>query len=386
LISKSRDGGRRVELVIEGKAFERLNARRWLENYLGECRVFARMTPLNKVQCVRMHMRHHITAMCGDGGNDAGALKAAHAGIALTGSGSSVVSHFSSNNFSIMSCVDLIREARCSLDVSLASYKTLIMYGEIVVFSTFAQYFFSVQMSQAFWVFIDTCAVPLSWALTSALPAAQLSNSRPTARLLGFETIGSVVGQIVINSLFLIVTLAILFEQSFFVCNEFDPVLVDLRKWWEMSDNFEGVAIGFLTAFQILNSACAFSMGNKYRKGFFKNGTFMAVYFVLATMLVAIILSDPNPIGCFFRVNCGTQEALTILGYTPWFNTPEEYFNAPRHNVMPIYFRLTLVLIALLNLFAVLIWEGAVILGPGREKAKEMANGRWQIKKQSVIV
>lgn len=80
--------------------------------------------------------------MCGDGGNDAGALKASHCGIALSEAESSVVSHFSSSDRSLWSCVHLIREARCSLDVSFASYKYLIMYGEILAFIGLIQVFF----------------------------------------------------------------------------------------------------------------------------------------------------------------------------------------------------------------------------------------------------
>ena len=127
LIYLSREGAQ-VELVIAGKSFNVLMDEYWLPQYLQYVRVFARMKPLDKVRCVRLHMQHHITAMCGDGGNDAGALKAAHAGIALSGSNSSVVSHFSSTNLSIESCVTLLREARCSLDVSFSSYKYSIFY------------------------------------------------------------------------------------------------------------------------------------------------------------------------------------------------------------------------------------------------------------------
>ena len=122
-IFSARQGGQSVELAVTGKAFNHLIEYFWIHQFLGEIRIFARMTPLDKVKCVRLHMSNHITAMCGDGGNDAGALKAAHAGIALSGSGSSVVSHFSSNNLSLLSCVELLKEARCSLDISLASYK-----------------------------------------------------------------------------------------------------------------------------------------------------------------------------------------------------------------------------------------------------------------------
>eukprot|EP00961_Rhodomonas_salina_P017781 239182-Rhodomonas_salina.1 len=49
-------------------------------------RVFGRMTPKQKVQVVRHFANAGLTVgMCGDGGNDSGALRAAHAGLALSG-------------------------------------------------------------------------------------------------------------------------------------------------------------------------------------------------------------------------------------------------------------------------------------------------------------
>jgi cation-transporting ATPase 13A3/4/5 len=123
MITESKFNSSNIELVVTGDAFNSLLQSYWLAQHYTDVRVFARMKPMDKVKCVRLHMTNYVTAMCGDGGNDAGALKAAHAGIALSGSNSSVVSHFSSTDLSIESCVLLLREARCSLDVSFSSYK-----------------------------------------------------------------------------------------------------------------------------------------------------------------------------------------------------------------------------------------------------------------------
>ena len=119
-INSSRRSSGSFELAVSGKAFNVLMADGFMRRFLLNTRIFARFSPIDKSNCVRLHMERGITAMCGDGGNDAGALKAAHCGIALSEAESSVVSHFSSSNRSIFACVDLLLECRCSLDVSFA--------------------------------------------------------------------------------------------------------------------------------------------------------------------------------------------------------------------------------------------------------------------------
>jgi cation-transporting ATPase 13A3/4/5 len=120
----SQKGGKKVELIITGNAFRALNHTGWVEKYLSYIRIFARMRPLDKVEAVKRYMAENITAMIGDGGNDSGALKTAHVGVSLSSSAeSSVVSHFSYKHTSLVCCVQLLKESRCSLDVSIAAYK-----------------------------------------------------------------------------------------------------------------------------------------------------------------------------------------------------------------------------------------------------------------------
>ena len=61
--------------------------------------------------------------MCGDGCNDCGALKAAHAGISLSMAEASVAAPFTSKNVNIGCVPYLIREGRATMVSSFASFK-----------------------------------------------------------------------------------------------------------------------------------------------------------------------------------------------------------------------------------------------------------------------
>ncbi len=152
MLFKNRYVSRNLELVLTGKAFNMLVDDGSIHRLLPHIRIFSRMTPDDKVQCVKLQMTRAITAMCGDGSNDAGALKAAHAGIALNEAESSIVAHFSSSDRSLKSCTSLLAEGRCALDSSFASYKFLIMYGQLLSLGGLAQYYFGVNMSQASYI------------------------------------------------------------------------------------------------------------------------------------------------------------------------------------------------------------------------------------------
>ena len=67
--------------------------------------------------------------MCGDGANDCGALKAAHAGIALSDSEASVASPFTSKEASISCVPELIRQGRCALVTSFGIFKYMAAYS-----------------------------------------------------------------------------------------------------------------------------------------------------------------------------------------------------------------------------------------------------------------
>ncbi|KAF4731469.1 hypothetical protein FOZ62_004032, partial [Perkinsus olseni] len=86
------------QLVVTRRAWRKLYYEEpdKLEKYWYDILVYARMKPSDKVTVVKWYQsRKLVVGMCGDGGNDCGALRAAHAAMALSQAEASMVSPFS---------------------------------------------------------------------------------------------------------------------------------------------------------------------------------------------------------------------------------------------------------------------------------------------------
>ncbi|KAL1923032.1 uncharacterized protein VTP21DRAFT_9408 [Calcarisporiella thermophila] len=357
-----------AELAVTGRAFQYLVESKQIRQLLLRIRVFARMTPNDKVNCVQLHMERGITAMCGDGGNDCGALRAAHVGLALSEAEASIVSPFSTNRRTIMSCVELLRQGRGALATNFAGYKYLIMYGQTMVMLKIFTAYFSVALSQALAVMIDAfITVLLSYAVTQARPAKRLAPKRPTARLLGVETLTSTIGQVIINWVFLIGAMGLLYSQEWFRCHEFDSSRVDASKWWLLGDNYETAVLAYTTLFQFVNSALVFNFGYVYRQTWWRNYILVGIAVIYFVIISYMLLADPNPLGCLMRLNCGSTDALTRLGYgVPWFSI-EKYNSNDENNILPRDFRFKLWGLCIANMISAIMFELVVVLGPIRQ-------------------
>jgi hypothetical protein len=192
----------------------------------------------------------------------------------------------------------------------------------------------------------------------------------------------SVIGQMIISIIILVAGIILLFSQPFFLCNELDAELVEFRQWWTLADNYEAATSGIIAAFQIIHISAAYNLGTTYRQGFLKNRAFLVMYGLFFGMMAFILLADPNPLGCIFRIkyvllsliyiSCGTSEALTTLGYgVPAFGVPESYISGLEHNVFPVYFRWTLFALTMVNLVLAVLFEKFVILGYVRKLMKD---------------
>ena len=76
-------------------------------------------------------------------------------------------------------------------------------------------FYFSITMSQNVWIAIDVfITVLLTWCVSNSKAAERLAPQRPTAQLLGPQTMASAMGLVAINWLFLIGAFVMLYKQS----------------------------------------------------------------------------------------------------------------------------------------------------------------------------
>lgn len=55
---------------------------------------------------------------------------------------------------------------RCALATSLAGYKHLMVYGEVMVAISFVMYYYGVNLSEAYWITIDSFVnLGMAWAI-----------------------------------------------------------------------------------------------------------------------------------------------------------------------------------------------------------------------------
>jgi len=319
--------------------------------------VFGRCTPKDKVTVVTAFNENgYITSMCGDGGNDCGALRAAHVGIALSDAEASIVAPFTSLDKSISSVLYVLLEGRCALANAFASYKYMLMYGLVTTVNQMVNAYYQITFGEWCWVLIDGFwALSLSFSIPYSKAREKLSPERPTASLLGLHTMFSFIGVFIINVTFLFIGLAVMHSQDFYQC----------RKWTEkdvssaitIGDNYESSVIFVITGYQIISAATVYNFGYSFRASWHKN--YFLVFLILGFTVIHFVSTvSSNKLSCIFRLNCVNDDII----WTPMADIFKETESYPLNNpynttVMPVRFRWILVAIVAANTTVAVLYE-----------------------------
>ncbi|KAG1698370.1 hypothetical protein DVH05_014873 [Phytophthora capsici] len=178
------------------------------EELVGRTKVFARVRPHQKTWIVETLMTRHgaCVAMCGDGANDCGALKAAHVGLALSKDDAALVAPFTSRSLRVSDAVELLREGRGALSAAFVAFRYMVIYSVVQVTLSATMNGLHSQMSDSQFLFDDLVVVFILSLLMVRTPAApQLGSSSvapfnrmPPRTLFSAEILLSLVGQLAI--------------------------------------------------------------------------------------------------------------------------------------------------------------------------------------------
>ncbi|KAF9184509.1 hypothetical protein BGZ51_003318 [Haplosporangium sp. Z 767] len=287
-------------LAVTGDCF------RWMVDYaptstlnrmLVKGQIFARMSPDEKHELVEyLQGIGYCVGFCGDGANDCGALKAADVGISLSEAEASVAAPFTSRSNDIGCVVKVIQEGRAALVTSFSCFKYMALYS-IIQFTTVSfLYAFASNLGDFQFLYIDLVLIlPIAVLMgrTEAYPV--LNPKRPTANLVSKKVLTSLIGQILLQSLFQGSLFLIVRRQPWYTPPEYDREEKNIEC-------YENTVLFLLSCFQYLLVAIVFSVGPPYRKPMASNRPFVGITVVLVLISALMVLFPSRWISEFMQL------------------------------------------------------------------------------------
>jgi cation-transporting P-type ATPase 13A2 len=170
---------------------------------LSKTKIYARMSPDQKTLLIESLKSEKFTvAMCGDGANDIGALRAADVGVSLSIAEASIAAHFTSTVSEITCLIKLFREGKASLITSIQCFKFMMLYSMIQFFSATICLICGSYLSEYEFLVVDLLLIfPLAILIARTGAYKELTPHQPTGALISVPIITSVLFQSLIQFL-----------------------------------------------------------------------------------------------------------------------------------------------------------------------------------------
>lgn len=260
--------------------------------------IFARMSPDQKAQLVEcLQGLGYYVGMCGDGANDCGALKAAHAGVSLSEAEASVASPFTSKMANISCIPTIIKEGRAALVTSFGVFKYMACYSLTQFFSACILYWVGSNLSNYEYLFIDFGLLTIL-SLTSGWTRAhnEISPEPPLISLMTLTPVLSFIVHLIIIFGFQIFFYFIVQKAEWFVPFKLDPDIVSKLEC------YENTAVFYASLYQYIILAIVFSRGMPYRATMFTNFYFMGYLFLCFAICTWMIVYPVDGMVALFEL------------------------------------------------------------------------------------
>ena len=281
--------------------------------------IFARMLPDQKAQLVEDLQEIGFTVgMCGDGANDCGALKVAHAGVSLSEAEASVASPFTSKHPDISCVLEIIKEGRCALVTSFTLFKYMALYSMVQYMSVLMLYSVSSNLGDLQYLYIDLFII-MPFAIT-------MSRTGPYHRIVPRRPLGSLVHPVILTSLILQILTQLAFQITVF----FFVKTKDFYKstsWFHANTphkngktqilSYDNTMLFYITSYQYIFLAVVFSIGKPYRGRMYKNTLFIIALCSLSGFTTLLVLYPVGVLHTWFELVL-IEDREFILSFLLW--------------------------------------------------------------------
>ncbi|XP_078374483.1 polyamine-transporting ATPase 13A3-like isoform X2 [Oculina patagonica] len=287
-------------LAVLGKTFTLIRSHKpdLFKKLLLSGTVFARMSPEQKTWLIEgLQDLDYCVGMCGDGANDCGALKVAHAGISLSEAEASVASPFTSKIPNIECVPVIIREGRAALVTSFGTFKYMALYSMVQFVSVLLLYSISSNLSDWQYLYIDLVIITslaLVMGKTEAYPL--LVARRPGGSLMSPVVVFSLISQIIVQTMVQVAGFYYVQSQPWF-----EAVRVTDKNGTYVKCHQNAVLFA-LSSFQYIQLSVAFSGGAPYRKPFYKSVYFLVVVVLLTVFTGFLVVLPGQALQKFFEL------------------------------------------------------------------------------------
>ncbi|XP_078063972.1 putative cation-transporting ATPase 13A4 [Mustelus asterias] len=295
-------GKKNFHFAMTGKSYDILIQHFYhlLPKLLISATVFARMSPNQKGSLIEEFQKlDYYVGMCGDGANDCGALKTAHAGISLSEQEASVASPFTSKIPNIDCVPHLIKEGRAALVSSFCIFKYMALYSLIQYVGVLCLYWESNTFGNYQFLFEDlaiTTVIGITMSFNHAHP--QLDLNRPPGQLISPPLLLSVILNVVLSLVLHVFGFIMVQQQPWYTrtdiyraCRPTNLTSDDITTTNKTTDavanrlasnedsyrSYENTTVYLLSLFNCITTAIVFSKGKPYRKPIYTNYIFMLV-------------------------------------------------------------------------------------------------------------
>uniref|UniRef100_A0A663DRX6 Cation-transporting ATPase n=1 Tax=Aquila chrysaetos chrysaetos TaxID=223781 RepID=A0A663DRX6_AQUCH len=305
--------------AMSGKSYQIVaqHFRHLLPKLLLNGTVFARMSPGQKSSLVEEFQKlDYFVGMCGDGANDCGALKVAHAGISLSEQEASVASPFTSRTPSIACVPELIREGRAALVTSFCMFKYMALYSTIQYLGVLLLYWQLNAFGNYQFLFQDlaiTTVIGVTMSFTGAYP--KLVPYRPPSQLISPPLLLSVVLNILFSLSMQVFGFVVVQEQPWYSKTDIYSACLSVNNQMENSssisslglhgmrdgahgqtDNgyksYENTTVWLLSTINCLIVALVFSKGRPFRQPIYTNYVFILVLIGQLGICLFLVFAD----------------------------------------------------------------------------------------------